>query len=212
VASLLINEIFLSLQGEGLLIGIPTVFVRTTGCPLRCSWCDEPEALTKGKEMSLEEILREVQKYSTKQVCITGGEPLHKKDAIKLIQMLLDKGYCVSLETGGSISIEELPLSDNLVVSLDIKCPSSGMHNRMDFSNIELLGPSDQLKFVIADERDYEYAKTIIERHKPICEVVMQPEGGKDLRNLAEWVLKDGLNVRVLPQLHKIIWGDRRGV
>jgi len=205
-----INEIFYSLQGEGTYIGLPTIFVRVAYCPLRCSWCDEPEALEKGRPMSLDEILEEVSKYPCGRVCVTGGEPLAQKDAIPLLQRLLEKGYHVTLETGGSCSIEELPISEELCISLDIKCPSSGMHEKMEMVNIELLSPCDQLKFVIADRGDYEYAKGVISKHKPVCEIIMQPVGGTELKELAEWVLQDGLRVRVLPQLHRIIWGEEK--
>lgn len=209
---MLISEIFHSLQGEGLLIGLPTVFVRTSGCNLRCKWCDTDYAFEGGQEMSIEEVLDAVGKYDCRHVCLTGGEPLLQKDAIKLIRAILDKGYLISIETGGSVSVEILPCDDNLSIAMDIKCPSSGEHDRMNFSNLELLSPNDQLKFVIADDKDYEYAKKILDKHETICQVVMQPVGGTDIKALAEKVLDDKLNVRVLPQLHKIIWGVRRGV
>jgi 7-carboxy-7-deazaguanine synthase len=206
-----INEIFYSLQGEGILIGIPTTFIRTTGCNLRCSWCDTKYAYEEGKEMTVEEIMTKVKDFPSNHVCITGGEPLHQKDTIKLIQGLSDEGYQVSLETNGSKSIEELPCLDFLMISLDIKCPSSGMHEEMEFSNLELLSPNDQLKFIIEDEKDYSYAKDIIAKYSPVCSIIMMPVGGIDLKNLAEWVLRDKLKVRVLPQLHKLIWGEKRG-
>jgi 7-carboxy-7-deazaguanine synthase len=209
---MLISEIFHSLQGEGLLIGLPTVFVRTSGCNLRCKWCDTDYAFEGGQEMSIEEVLDSVGKYNCLHVCLTGGEPLLQKDAIKLINALLEKGYLISIETGGSVSVELLPCDDNLSISLDIKCPSSGEHDRMNFSNLELLSPNDQLKFVIADGEDYEYAKKILDEYETICQIVMQPVGGTDMKALAEKVLDDKLNVRVLPQLHKLIWGVRRGV
>jgi 7-carboxy-7-deazaguanine synthase len=209
---MLISEIFHSLQGEGLLIGLPTVFVRTSGCNLRCRWCDTEYAFEGGQEMSVEEVLNAAGKYNCRHVCLTGGEPLLQKDAIKLVSALLDKGYLISIETGGSVSVEILPCDDNLSISLDIKCPSSGEHERMNFSNLELLSPNDQLKFVIADDGDYEYAKKVLGDYQTICQVVMQPVGGTDMKALAEKVLDDKLNVRVLPQLHKLIWGVRRGV
>lgn len=162
--------------------------------------------------MSIEEIMAKVKDFPANLVCITGGEPLLQKDTFKLIQRLCDEGYEVCLETNGSKSIEEMPCLDSLMVSLDIKCPSSGMHKEMDLSNLELLGPNDQLKFIIGDEKDYVYAKEIIAKHNPICSIIMMPVGGKELKNLAELVLKDGLKVRVLPQLHKLIWGEKRGV
>ncbi|MFQ5910379.1 MAG: 7-carboxy-7-deazaguanine synthase QueE [Thermoplasmata archaeon] len=209
---MIVNEIFKSLQGEGIEIGVPTVFVRLSGCPLRCKWCDQQDAWVEGKSKGIEEVVDEVAGHDCPYVCVTGGEPLAQDDTIRLVSALIDAGYMVSVETGGSMPLQELPCSENLMVSLDIKCPSSGMHERMDFSNIELLSPSDQLKFVIADREDYEYAKSIIEKYGPQCSIVMQPVGGKDLRWLAESVLEDGLRVRVLPQLHKVIWGDKKGV
>lgn len=208
-----INEIFFSLQGEGIQIGIPTVFIRTTGCNLRCTWCDTQYAFFNGKEMSIEQLIQAVERYPTKHVCITGGEPLIQKETTTIINKLLDKGYKVCIETNGSVSIKELGCTEDLLTSLDIKCPSSGMHEKMDFSNIELLGSSDQLKFVIADENDYEYAKGVIGKYSPICNIIFTPVDGTNIKPLAEKVLKDGLEVRVLPQLHKIIWGsEMRGV
>jgi 7-carboxy-7-deazaguanine synthase len=123
----------------------------------------------------------------------------------------VDEGYEVCLETNGSKSIEDIPCLGSMVISLDIKCPSSGMHEKMDLSNLELLSLNDQLKFIIADVKDYEYAKEIIDQYKPICSLIMTPVGGRRLKELTEWVLKDGLNVRVLPQLHKLIWGEKKG-
>ena len=207
-----ISEIFYSLQGEGILIGTPTVFIRTAGCDLRCKWCDTKYAFEKGKEMTVNEIVEKVESHDCNNICVTGGEPLIQDEILKLIQKLIDKKYLVTVETGGAHSIETLPCDDNITISLDIKCPSSGMHQKMNFSNIELLSINDQLKFVIADNEDYKYAKEIIAKYKPICRIIMQPVGGRDLKELAENVLKDGLNVQVLPQLHKLIWGDKRGV
>jgi 7-carboxy-7-deazaguanine synthase len=211
---MLISEIFYSLQGEGKLIGAPTVFVRTAGCNLRCKWCDTEYAFEGGKEMELDEIMKEIELHDCNQVCITGGEPLIQKDMVKLVQKLLDRNFSISVETGGSVSVDSLPCDEKLVVSLDIKCPSSGEEGKMDFSNIELMSPNDQLKFVIADDVDYTYAKEIIAKYHPICKVIFQPVGGLELVELSEKVLKDRIecDVRVLPQLHKLIWGDRRCV
>ena len=206
-----INEIFLSLQGEGITIGTPTTFIRLTGCNLQCEWCDTIFAYDEGKEMSIPEILAEVQDMGCVNVCVTGGEPLFQDGAFDLIEKLLDGGYCVSVETNGSVSLEDMPCSDSLLISMDIKCPSSGMAEHMQFANIELLSPNDQLKFIIADDHDYEYAKDTIEKTDPICNIIFTPVGGTHLKILAEWVLRDGLNARVLPQLHKLIWGDARG-
>jgi 7-carboxy-7-deazaguanine synthase len=207
-----INEIFYSIQGEGVLMGFPMVFIRTSGCNLRCKWCDTKYAYDEGEEMGLKEILEMVETFPTKHVCLTGGEPLTQNDIQKLITMLLNLNYDVSLETNGSKSIKDLPKYDSLMINLDIKCPSSEMNDKMDFTNIQLLEPKDQLKFIIEDENDYEYAKDIISKYEPNCNIIVMPVYGSNLKDLAEWVLKDGLNVRVLPQLHKLIWGEKRGV
>lgn len=203
-----VYSIFRSLQGEGLSIGSPTVFIRTSGCPLRCTYCDTTQAYDKGEEMSLEQIMKKVSKLKAKHVCLTGGEPMMQREAPKLVQMLVDEGYMVVLETNGAMLLDELPCVETLTISMDIKCPSSGESGKMLFENIESLRPTDQLKLIISDGRDYEYAKEVLQKYAPKCEVIFTPVGGTDLKDLAEKVLKDGLDVRVLPQLHKIIWGD----
>jgi len=207
-----VNEIFYSIQGEGTYIGVPMVFVRFTGCNLRCTWCDTKYAWEEGTEMEIDEIIDEIKKYQTKWVCVTGGEPLLQKDIYKFINRLLDMDYKVLVETNGSISIENLPCEENIIVDMDIKTPSSGMSQFMDLSNLELLGKKDTVKFVIANDEDYEFMKNFIKNHEINAEIIVQPEGNKNLKELVEKVLSDQLNVRVLPQLHKIIWGDRRGV
>ena len=208
-----VNEIFYSIQGEGIQIGIPTIFIRTQGCNLDCSWCDTLYAknFKNGKDMKISRIIKKVKKYPTKYVCITGGEPLLQKNVKVLINRLLKLGYNVSLETNGSLALKGLPKSKNFLISMDVKCPSSKMENRMDFENIKLLKKTDQMKFVIADKKDYDYAKKIIRKYKLGCNIVFMPVGGTDAGRLAANVLKDGLNVRVLIQLHKLIWGDKRG-
>lgn len=203
-----VYSIFRSLQGEGLSIGSPTVFIRTSGCPLRCTYCDTTQAYDKGEEMSLEQIMKKVSKLKAKHVCLTGGEPMMQREAPKLVQMLVDEGYRVVLETNGAMLLDDLPSVETLTISMDIKCPSSGESGKMLFENIESLRPTDQLKLIISDGRDYEYAKEVLQKYAPKCEVIFTPVGGTDLKDLAEKVLKDGLDVRVLPQLHKIIWGD----
>ena len=162
-----------------------------------------------GEDMEISEIIKKVKKYPAKYVCITGGEPLLQKNIKVLINKLLKLGCNVSLETNGSVTLKDLP--EKLFVSMDIKCPSSKMEKRMDFRNIKLLKKTDQLKFVIEDKRDYGYAKSIIKKYNPRCNIVLTPVGGVDVKKLATNVLSDGLNVRVLPQLHKLIWGNRRG-
>ena len=203
-----IYSIFRSLQGEGLLIGAPTVFVRTSGCPLRCTYCDTTQAFEGGEEMSVDEVVDKVEKLRTRCVCLTGGEPLVQKESYRLIRKLLDRKHIVVVETSGAIPLDEMPCVDTLSISMDLKCPSSGESGKMVFENIEILGPTDQLKFVIGDDDDYRFAKETIRKHGPKCEIIFTPVGGTDLRELAEKVLRDGLDVRVLPQLHKFIWGD----
>jgi 7-carboxy-7-deazaguanine synthase len=207
-----ICEIFRSLQGEGTLIGTPTVFVRTAGCNLECAWCDTPYAKKEGDEMTVPEILEKVKAFETHFVCVTGGEPLFQKESVKLIDDLLKAGYHVSVETNGSISLEDLPCSMNMMISMDIKCPTSGMSEQMDMSNLELLSPIDQLKFVVANREDMMYATKILRDYKVESIVIFTPVGGMDLEPVADFVLKKKLNIRVLPQLHKLIWGDKRGV
>lgn len=203
-----IYSIFKSLQGEGLTMGAPTVFIRTSGCPLRCTYCDTPQAFEKGEQMTVDAITAKVAKLKCRHVCLTGGEPMAQKDALKLIEQLLDEDYHLVLETNGAMPLDDLPCVENMTISMDIKCPSSGESGKMLFDNVELLGPTDQLKFVISDDRDYRYAREIIEKHAPKCVVIFTPVGGTELKELAEKVLKDGLDVRVLPQLHKFIWGE----
>ena len=203
---------FTSIQGEGIYIGIPMFFIRLTGCNLRCAWCDTEYAFYEGEEIDIGTILKRVDESGMEWVCITGGEPLLQEDVYRLIDALLRRGHRVLLETNGSILIDKLPTEENLVISLDIKTPSSKMEKAMKFENLQYLGPEDFVKFVIKDEKDFQYAKEIIEKYKIEQEIVFQPVGGTELKWLAEKVLEEGLNIRVLPQLHKIIWGNKRGV
>ncbi len=204
-----INEIFYSLQGEGSDAGLPTIFIRFTGCNLRCNYCDTRYAFYEGKYMTIDEIMESVKKWSCKRVCITGGEPLLQKNVYALIDELLREGYEVSIETNGSISIMKLSKM-NVKIKMDIKLPSSGMHDKMLFGNISLLRGSDELKFIIWNKQDYEYAKDIIARYKPKCQIIMQPVWGSKIK-LADWILKDEIDARFSIQLHKILWGDERG-
>ncbi len=175
--------------------------------------CDTAYSWEGGVEMSVDEIVEEVGKQKVRSICLTGGEPLLWEDSRDLIRELTERGYEVVVETSGSVSIEDIDRTDGVCVSMDIKCPSSGMEEKMDFTNIAHLRPGDQLKFVIADQADYDYAKGVLRKYKPHCEVVMQPEGGRRLLPLAQWVLRDGLGIRVLPQLHRLIWPEKdRGV
>ena len=207
-----INEIFYSLQGEGKWTGLPNIFIRTTGCNLRCSYCDTKYAYDSGKEMKIEEILKEISKYSCKFICITGGEPLLQDKILNLINTLLEKDYNICIETNGSINIEKLSDTKSLMISLDIKCPSSDMHEKNFFRNITFLKKKDQLKFVIKNKKDYDYAKKILEDYKPACDVFFQPVWGADPVNLADWIINDKLNVKLGLQLHKIIWDEQRGI
>ena len=207
-----INEVFYSLQGEGNWTGLPNIFIRVTGCNLRCSYCDTRYAYEHGKKMSIEDIVDEIQKFPCKHICITGGEPLLQKKILDLINILLKRGYRICLETNGSISIEKLVGKKSLMISLDIKCPSSGMHEKMNFNNLSYLTTDDQLKFVIKNSEDYEYAKAIIKKYKPNSKVFLQPVWDTNPKELSSWILNDGLNVRLGLQLQKIIWGDKTGV
>ncbi len=201
---------FSSIQGEGKFIGVPTFFIRSIGCNLRCSWCDTRYAFDGGKEMSVDEIVSNV--GATKHVSLTGGEPMIQKEFIPLLKKLTGIGKYVTVETNGSVDISQICDMDNVMISMDIKCPSSGMSDRMLMDNIELLKEKDQLKFVISDDVDFEFAESILLKYSPVAEVIFSPVGGMKLQPIAEKVIEKGLNVRVLPQLHKIIWGDRTGV
>ena len=207
-----INEIFYSIQGEGRLTGIPSVFLRTSGCNLRCSFCDTTYAYEKGAFMSIQEIVDEVHKFRCTHICLTGGEPLLQKKTPQLIDSLLRKKYTVCLETNGSKSIKKIIGKKSLLISLDIKCPSSGAHGQMNMNNILYLQKKDQLKFIIKNRKDYEYAKKILAKYKPICPVFFQPVWGTDPKRLAIWILDDRLPVRLSLQIHKIIWGSKKGV
>ena len=207
---MMISETFRSLQGEGKRIGALTFFIRSVGCNLNCSWCDTRYAMEGGREMSVDELC-ELAK-DDREICFTGGEPLLQPDAIELIDRLSSQGKTVVIETNGSIDVSDVPKRDDIIISMDIKCPSSGMQDRMCFDNIAILGPKDQLKFVISDGNDLEYAISVIDRYGPTCEIIFSPVGGMDIEPLAEEIIHRRLDVRVLPQLHKLIWGNRTGV
>ena len=206
-----INEIFYSIQGEGKWTGRPNIFIRTTGCNLRCSFCDTKYAYDNGTEISIEDIVKSVNNYLCTYVCITGGEPLLQDEIGKLIDLLLKKGYNICLETNGSISVTPFSSKKSLMISLDIKCPSSNMHEKMDFDNMSLLDENDQLKFVIKDKNDYNYAKDLVKKYEPKCSIFFQPAWRTDSTSLAEWILNDRLDVKLGLQIHKILWGDKRG-
>ena len=203
-----ICEIFSSIQGEGILMGLPTVFIRTVGCNLRCHWCDTSYAWEGGKDMELDDIVELIEEYPQKNICITGGEPLLQKDLIELLDLLRDRN--ISIETNGSLDISQFVERD-LMVSMDYKTPSSGMDDRMLDENLVKLRDSDQLKFVIADDDDIEFAYEVMMNSDIIADVIFQPAWGTDMERLVAWVLDKNVDVRIMPQLHKIIWGDKRG-
>ena len=207
-----INEIFYSIQGEGKWTGFPNIFIRTTGCNLRCSYCDTKYAYKQGIEKKIQEITKEIKKYYCTKICITGGEPLIQEDTIELIKHLLNLKYSVIVETNGSIKIDSLKNKKNLIISLDIKTPSSKMHEKMFLQNINMLTKKDQIKFIIKNKKDYEYARIIIQKFKPKCDVFFQPVWKTNSEKLAKWILEDYLKVKLGLQIHKIIWGDKKGV
>ncbi|KYK28707.1 hypothetical protein AYK20_06745 [Thermoplasmatales archaeon SG8-52-1] len=206
-----INEIFYSLQGEGKWTGLPNIFIRTTGCNLRCAFCDTKYAYDTGKEMTLDIILEQIRKYPCKYVCLTGGEPLLQNEILKLIELLLERKYKLCIETNGSINIKDIS-NKSIMISLDIKCPSSNMHERNDFLNINLLRNDDQIKFIIKDKKDYNYAKEIVKKYKPRCMVFFQPVWGINPNKIANWIISDGLDIKLGLQIHKILWGDKKQI
>jgi len=212
---LTVNEIFYSIQGESTRAVSPCVFVRLTACDLRCSWCDTPYAFYEGHKMPIDEVLAAVERHDCPLVEITGGEPLLQDDVYPLMDALLSRGRTVMLETGGHRSIRQVPAA--VVKIVDIKCPGSGEAGRNDWSNLALLTPHDEVKFVIKDRADYEFARDVIARHELASRagaVLMSPvHDVMDLRMLSEWMLADHLPARLQPQLHKYIWEpDARGV
>ncbi len=210
--TLRITEIFFSIQGESRSVGLPTVFVRLTGCPLRCGYCDTAYAFTGGATMTLGEILARVGTWPARHVTVTGGEPLAQKHCLPLLSMLCDAGYEVSLETSGALDVAAV--DPRVVKVVDLKTPGSGENDRNRFENLDCLGPLDQIKFVLCDRTDYEWARDQIrQRDLPArCEVLLSPVHGElDPGRLADWILEDGLPVRLQIQLHKLLWGDVRG-
>lgn len=207
-----ITEIFLSLQGEADAVGWPTVFVRLTGCPLRCKYCDTSYAFSGGESMSVDAVLATVVDYNTSHVCVTGGEPLAQKASLELLSRLCDAGYEVSLETSGALDISTV--DDRVSRVMDIKTPCSGEAARNRYENIEHLTPFDQVKLVIADRDDYEWAVSIVKKYQlnERCTVLFSPAAGSlEPKQLANWIIEDRLPVRFQMQLHKILWGDEPG-
>lgn len=207
-----INEIFISLQGEADAVGWPTVFIRLTGCPLRCTYCDTTYAFSGGTTRTFSDILHTVGEFGVKHVCVTGGEPLAQKGCVELLARLCDLGYNVSLETSGALDVG---LVDKRVIKvMDIKTPSSGEAARNRYENIEHLLPTDQVKLVISNRDDYDWSKAVVERYKLTerCAVLFSPvQGQLAPRQLAEWIVEERLPVRFQIQLHKYLWGDEPG-
>jgi 7-carboxy-7-deazaguanine synthase len=211
-AQLRISEIFYSLQGETSRVGLPTVFVRLTGCPLRCTYCDTTYAFTGGHNMTLAAILDEVARHKTRYVTVTGGEPLGQKKCLTLLAALCDAGYAVSLETGGALDISEVDARVMKVV--DIKTPASGEMAKNLWSNLAHLKAHDEIKFVLCDEADYQWARQVLSENalEQKCAVLFSPAQGQlSATALADWILRDHLPVRMQVQLHKVLWGNERG-
>jgi 7-carboxy-7-deazaguanine synthase len=212
---LTINEIFYSIQGEGTRAGEPCVFVRLTACDLRCSWCDTPYAFYEGRKRSIDDVLSEVDQYQCRLVEITGGEPLLQEDVYPLMSTLLDRGFTVMLETGGHRPIDRVP--KDVIKIMDVKCPGSGESDQNHWHNLDILARHDEVKFVVKDRADYEFAREVIARDalpSRVAAVLLSPvHGVLDPKTLSEWMLADRLPARLQLQLHKLIWSpETRGV
>jgi len=212
---LTVNEIFHSIQGESTHTGRPCVFVRLTACDLRCSWCDTPYAFTEGQKMSVDAVVARVREFGCDVVEITGGEPLLQKEVYPLMERLLDEGRTVMVETGGHLSADAVPAG--VIRVIDVKCPGSGESGKVHWPNLDRLRSSDELKFVIQDRADYEFARDVVTKHElttRCAAVLFSPvHGVLDPKQLAEWILADRLPVRLQLQAHKYIWSpDTRGV
>ena len=207
-----VNEIFFSIQGESMFTGKPTIFLRFTGCPFNCSYCDTEYAFTEGTKMSIDEILNSIINYKTRYVCITGGEPLVQPHLHDLTNILLDKNYIITIETSGLVDISRL--NKNISITMDIKTPSSNESKNNIFNNINHLKKNDAIKFVIANDEDYIWSKKIIEKYSlvKICSIYFSPSFNEySIKTLAEKIINDQLEVTLQNQFHKQIWGDIRG-
>ena len=210
--ALRLTEIFFSLQGEAARAGLPTVFVRLTGCPLRCTWCDTTYSFTGGEPATVASVLLEVAKYPARQVCVTGGEPLSQKECLPLLTALCDAGYDVSLETSGALDIAGVDPRVSRI--MDLKAPDSGVSAKNRWENLPYLNQRDEIKIVIASRSDYEWARQAIAEYRldERCAVLLSPaQGLVNPTELAEWILEDGINVRFQMQLHKLLWGNMKG-
>ncbi len=212
--SLRITEIFYSLQGEARSVGLPTVFVRLTGCPLRCGYCDSEYAFHGGERIEINKIIEQIKSYNCNMVCVTGGEPLAQPKCHELLTLLADQGYEVSLETSGALDIGSV--DSRVCVVMDLKTPASGEQERNLYDNIDKLKPADQLKFVICDRQDYEWARFKLDEYRlpeKVGDVLLSPSHDQvEPSELASWILEDRLRVRFQVQLHKQLWGDKPGV
>jgi len=212
-ASLKITEIFYSLQGESSTVGLPTVFVRLTGCPLRCGYCDSEYAFYGGERLLIDDIVATVAGYKARYVCVTGGEPLAQRECLTLLTRLCDEGYQVSLETSGALPVDDV--DPRVVKVMDLKTPGSGEVGRNRWENLPLLNKQDQIKFVICDREDYEWARFKLDEHQlaqKVGEVLFSPSFGQIAPvDLAEWILADNIPVRFQLQLHKLLWNDSPG-
>ena len=213
MAQLKIFEIFYSLQGESSRVGLPTIFIRLSGCPMRCHYCDTAYAFQGGSMMNMDDIMEAIKKYNTRYVTVTGGEPLAQKEVLSLLKVLADQNYDVSLETGGGISIKEV--DPRIKIILDIKTPESGEEKKNHWENLNLIHVKDEIKFVLCSREDYDWAKKILDQYKLTerCHVLFSPVYQKlNTTDLGDWILQDQLPVRLQIQLHKLLWGEKPGV
>jgi 7-carboxy-7-deazaguanine synthase len=206
-----IIEVFHSVQGEGPLTGVRTTFIRTARCNLRCAWCDTTYSFGAGRERSIASLLGDVTRHRTRYVCLTGGEPLLQRGSVELVRRLSGRGITTVIETGGSLDVSPFLSIPSVILSVDVKCPSSRMEGRNRWANLPLLRDGDVLKFVVGDRPDYLYAKKVLRGYRGPAGVVVQPVWGTDAGRLADWVLDDHLDVRVMLQEHKVLWGDVPG-